>query len=58
MEQVLAWVASGRLALHISHRFPLEQLDQAFGALLGRKVLGKVLIHVQPGAPAGPAAKL
>ncbi|MEW5301471.1 MAG: hypothetical protein WDW36_004330 [Sanguina aurantia] len=47
MNQVLAWLAEGKLTLQTEHRFRLEELPSAFQLLLSRRVLGKVLIMMQ-----------
>ena len=41
---VLGWVASGELKLHIGSRFPLDEAAEAHRALEGRKTTGKVLL--------------
>jgi NADPH2:quinone reductase len=43
---VLAAVQTGALQVAISHRFPLEQAEQAHRVLEGRQSLGKILLNV------------
>lgn len=43
---LLALRADGTLDPHIGWRAPWEQVDDAFDALLGRRVAGKVVLDV------------
>jgi len=43
-KEVLKWVSSGDLNVHISEVFPLSEASQAHRALEGRKTTGKVLL--------------
>jgi NADPH2:quinone reductase len=45
-EQLLQWYEEGRLAPHISHRFPLEKAAEALRAVMERKVIGKAVLIV------------
>jgi NADPH2:quinone reductase len=42
--EVMAWVKSGKLKLHIGREFPLAQAAEAHRVLEGRKTTGKVLL--------------
>lgn len=42
--EMLGWVKSGKLSPHIDHIFPLTEVTDAFAAISGRKVMGKVLL--------------
>ncbi|MDP8982608.1 MAG: quinone oxidoreductase [Acidobacteriota bacterium] len=42
---VLAWIAAGKLKLHIHKTWPLAQAGEAHRALEGRKTSGKLLLH-------------
>lgn len=42
--EVLGWVASGKLRIHIGETFPLEQAAEAHRRLEARKTVGKVLL--------------
>ncbi len=44
-EQLLAWVAEGKLSSHVHAVYPLEQAADALKALAQRKVMGKVLLR-------------
>lgn len=46
MQQVLAWVADGRLNPHVHATFPLEQVADAIRVLDRREATGKVVITV------------
>lgn len=50
MHQVMDWLRQGMLTVHVSHRFPLEKLPEAFGMLMGRQVIGKALVIIDPAA--------
>jgi len=41
---VLSWIASGKLKLRISHKYPLANAQQAHRDLEGRRTTGKVLL--------------
>jgi NADPH2:quinone reductase len=41
---VLGWIASGKLKLHIGHTYKLEEAQQAHRDLEGRKTTGKLLL--------------
>ena len=41
---VLSWVESGELKLHIGHEFPLSEAPEAHRQLEGRATAGKVLL--------------
>ncbi len=43
-EEVLKWVSSGDLKVHVSEIFPLSEVSQAHRALEERKTTGKVLL--------------
>ncbi len=43
---VLSWVASGKVKLHIDRTYPLAEAPQAHKDLEGRKTMGKVLLEV------------
>lgn len=42
--EMLGWVKDGKLSPHIDHIFPLAEAKDAFAAISGRKVMGKVLL--------------
>lgn len=44
--QLCAWLGSGALTPHVSHRLPLEQANEALGLLISRKATGKVVVEV------------
>jgi len=44
-EQLLKWVAEGKLSSHVHAVYPLEQAADALKALAERKVMGKVLLR-------------
>jgi NADPH2:quinone reductase len=46
MEQVLRWVADGRLKPHIHARYPLEKTAEAIMSLETRQVAGKVILAI------------
>ena len=46
MEQVLAWVAEGRLQPHVHATYPLEQTGEAINLLDQRVVRGKVIVTI------------
>jgi NADPH:quinone reductase len=43
-EQLIAWVASGKLQPYVSERYPLEGAGEALQALMDRTVVGKVVL--------------
>jgi NADPH:quinone reductase len=43
--EMFGWVASGRLHIEASHRFPLAQARQAHEAMEARKTIGKVVLE-------------
>ncbi|MGA7973021.1 MAG: NADPH:quinone oxidoreductase family protein [Pseudolabrys sp.] len=45
-EQLLAWVAEGKLKPHVHAVYPLERAAEAFKAIASRKVMGKVILKV------------
>ncbi|KAK9820930.1 hypothetical protein WJX74_009349 [Apatococcus lobatus] len=45
LQELVQWLADGRLQIHVSHRYSLEQATEGFRALLTRKAMGKVLIE-------------
>jgi len=42
--QLIEWVADGKLAPHVSGRYPLEQAGEALRALIDRKAAGKLVV--------------
>lgn len=44
MEQVLDWAAAGKLRVPVHERYPFGRVPDAMAALLGRAVMGKVLV--------------
>ena len=44
-EQLLAWVAAGKLSSHVHAAYPLAQAAAALKAIASRKVMGKVILH-------------
>ena len=45
-EQLLAWVAEGKLKPHVHAVYPLERAAEALKAIASRKVMGKVILKV------------
>ena len=43
-EQLIDWLASGKLQPHVSNRYPLEHAGEALRAMMNRAVVGKVVI--------------
>jgi NADPH2:quinone reductase len=41
---VLAWIAEGRVKIHIGHEYPLSEAAQAQIDLAARKTTGKLLL--------------
>lgn len=48
LEAVVALFASGDVAVHVSHRYSLEQAREAFSVLLNRGAVGKLLLLPGP----------
>ncbi len=44
-EQLLAWVAAGRLSSHVHAVYPLAEATAALKAIASRQVMGKVILH-------------
>jgi NADPH2:quinone reductase len=44
-EQLLAWVAQGKLSSHVHAVYPLDQATAALKAIATRKVMGKVILR-------------
>jgi len=44
-EQLLAWVADGKLSSHVHAVYPLSDAATALKAIAARKVMGKVVLH-------------
>ena len=44
-EQLLAWVAAGRLSSHVHAVYPLAEAPAALKAIASRKVMGKVILR-------------
>jgi NADPH2:quinone reductase len=44
VEQVLSWIAGGRLRLHIGLRLPLAQAAEAHRRMETRETVGKILL--------------
>lgn len=47
LQKLLDWLAAGRLAPHISHILPFEQVPEGLDLLRSRAATGKVVIRVQ-----------
>ncbi len=45
-EQLLAWVAEGKLKPHVHAVYPLSEAADALNAIAARKVMGKVILRV------------
>jgi NADPH2:quinone reductase len=45
IEQLLAWVAQGKLSSHVHAVYPLDQATAALKAIATRKVMGKVILR-------------
>ena len=45
MAQLMAWIAEGKLAVHVHGVWPFEQVARAMGELTGRRARGKVLLR-------------
>ena len=48
LETLLSWAAAGDIRTHISHRFPLNGIEDAFRAIADRKVIGKAVLTREP----------
>ena len=44
LEVLLDWAGAGKIAPYISHRFPLEGVEDAFRAIANRQVIGKAVL--------------
>jgi NADPH:quinone reductase len=44
-EQLLAWVAAGKLSSHVHEIYPLSEAAAALKAIASRKVMGKVILR-------------
>jgi NADPH2:quinone reductase len=44
-EQLLAWVAAGKLSSHVHAAYPLAEAAAALKAIASRKVMGKIILH-------------
>jgi NADPH:quinone reductase len=44
-EQLLSWVAAGKLSSHVHAVYPLAEATAALKAIASRKVMGKVILH-------------
>ena len=44
LETLLDWAARGDIWTHISHRFPLAGLEDAFQAIADRQIIGKAVL--------------
>jgi NADPH2:quinone reductase len=44
-EQLLAWVAAGKLSSHVHAAYPLDQAAAALKAIGSRKVMGKIILR-------------
>ncbi|MGL4309269.1 MAG: zinc-binding dehydrogenase, partial [Paracoccaceae bacterium] len=49
LAELLRWYGNGRLHPHISHRFPLNSIDEAYATLAGRGATGKIVVTVDAG---------
>jgi NADPH2:quinone reductase len=43
-DQLIDWVASGKLQPYVSNQYPLERAGEALRAMMDRTVVGKVVI--------------
>ena len=48
LETLLSWAAAGDIRTHISDRFPLDGIEDAFRAIADRKVIGKAVLTREP----------
>ena len=46
MQELLAWLAAGKLKPHISARFPLEKAPDAMRELRERRAVGRVVVTI------------
>ena len=44
LETLQSWAAAGDIRTHISHRFPLDGIEDAFRTIADRKVIGKAVL--------------
>lgn len=44
LDECAALFSQGKVSVHASHRFPLEQAPEAFAVLMNRGVIGKLLV--------------
>lgn len=51
-DEVMQWIASGKLTPSIDKTLPLEQAAEAMGLLARRGVLGRVVLEIAPGVGA------
>ena len=51
-DEVMQWIASGKLTPSIDKTLPLDQAAEAMGLLARREVLGRVVLETAPGAGA------
>lgn len=47
MQQMMGWLAQGKIKPHVSHRYALAETAQALNDMAARKVTGKVVIQPQ-----------
>jgi NADPH2:quinone reductase len=45
LQEILAWISSGRVKLRIGARYPLEKAGEAHAALEGRETTGKIVLN-------------
>ncbi|OIQ24616.1 MAG: NADPH:quinone oxidoreductase [Alphaproteobacteria bacterium MedPE-SWcel] len=50
-DQVMRWLAEGRITPHISHRLPLRETDRGLELLRSRKATGKVIMQPHAAPP-------
>ena len=46
MVRLGTWYEQGRIKLRTSHRFPLEQFQEAMRVVLGRESIGRVALDI------------
>ncbi|KMT17400.1 hypothetical protein BVRB_2g038540 [Beta vulgaris subsp. vulgaris] len=56
LQELLSWLAMGKISIQISHIYSLAEADLAFAAIKDRKVIGKVIITLDD--PKAARAKL
>ena len=44
LKSLLSWAAAGNIRPHISHRFPIEDLEEALRTISQRRVIGKTVL--------------